>query len=990
MRLSPKNKIQASFALAVATLLFFGCAAWWSAYRTFKIFNELERSTRIEDNLEAILVEVLNIETGIRGFVITGDEKFLEPYAQGLATIHRDVEAAEKLSGTDPHRNAQLAELRRWIDLKLVWSAEIVELQRSGDAEGARRRLATGRGRELMDEVRKLIGELDAEETARVQHRINASDAQARHTIVIVLVSGGLALSLIILAGMIVRRDFLLRTEAEHALRLASERLSLAARAANVGIWDWDIQRNVIFWDDAMYALYGLQKGQFSPSFDAFIERVHPEDRQKVKNGVEKSLRGEKEYMSEFRVVLPDQSIHYLEVNSVVLKNDAGEPIRMLGTNWDVTARKLAEKKFRDLLEAAPDGMVITNEKGEITLLNEKAEELFGFTRAELMGKPVEVLIPERHRATHPQKRQAFIAAPETRAMGAGLNLRALRKDGTEFPVEICLSPLQTESGILVIAAVRDVTDRTRIQEALQQSVEQQRQLAERLAVERTRLAEAQAIAKVGSWELDLRTNAVTWSEENHRIFGIEPGKSRISYETFLQRIPPEERDFVNRIYTDSVATHQPYAIDHRLQMDNGSIKFVHERGQTFYDEQGHPIRSVGTTQDVTERKLAEQAVRESEETLRMLTESMPQMSWMCRPDGWNIYFNQRWVEYTGLSLEESAGHGWNKPFHPNDKLRAWAAWKEATETAGKYELECQLRRADGIYRWFLIRGVPVRDSAGAIIKWIGTCTDIEDFKKTEEKIREFNRKLEQHSATLEKEVAKRTAELRDSVKSLQTLTYTIAHDLRTPLRGMVAYTDALLEDVPLDQTGRSYVQEIHQSADRMNALLTDLLTYSQLSHLDFPRYPIDLKRQIKTLLLGLKNEIRTAGAEIHVEDPIPNVAGNEALLEQILRNLISNALKFVRPGVTPKIVLWAEKRGRMIRIWVEDNGIGIAPEHKDKIFGVFHRLHTTEEYPGTGVGLAIASRAVDLMCGQIGVESEIGQGSKFWIELPQPDGSKS
>ena len=121
------------------------------------------------------------------------------------------------------------------------------------------------------------------------------------------------------------------------------------------------------------------------------------------------------------------------------------------------------------------------------------------------------------------------------------------------------------------------------------------------------------------------------------------------------------------------------------------------------------------------------QALKKSENEFRLLAEAMPQIVWITRADGWNIYFNQQWMDYTGLSLEESCGHGWNKPFHPDDQQRAWDAWKDATTNNGTYSLECRLRRFDGEYKWWLIRGVPVKDAMGTILKWFGTCTDIND-----------------------------------------------------------------------------------------------------------------------------------------------------------------------------------------------------------------------------------------------------------------------
>ena len=172
-------------------------------------------------------------------------------------------------------------------------------------------------------------------------------------------------------------------------------------------------------------------------------------------------------------------------------------------------------------------------------------------------------------------------------------------------------------------------------------------------------------------------------------------------------------------------------------------------------DSEGHVTGGAAIARDITQRKQAEAARQESETAFRALADSVPQMVWMCTPDGLNVYFNQRWVDYTGMTLADSYGRGWNTPFHPDDQQPAWDAWNHATETGETYRIESRLRAADGSYRWFLMRGLPLRDAAGRIVKWFGTCTDIDDLKRGEEALRNLNEELE-------KRVEERTAQLRE------------------------------------------------------------------------------------------------------------------------------------------------------------------------------------------------------------------------------------
>jgi len=204
--------------------------------------------------------------------------------------------------------------------------------------------------------------------------------------------------------------------------------------------------------------------------------------------------------------------------------------------------------------------------------------------------------------------------------------------------------------------------------------------------------------------------------------------------------------------------------------MPDKRIKFVEEHWQVLLDTQGMPLRATGTCQDVTERKRMETALQESETEFGILAEAVPQMVWITRADGWNIYFNQHWMDYTGLTLEESLGDGWNKPFHPDDRQRSWDAWQRATKTIGVYSIEARLRRADGAFRWWLVRGVPLRGANGEILKWFGTCTDIQDLKKAELEIARYVEQL-QTAVMSTVEVATTLSGMRDP--------YTAGHERR-------------------------------------------------------------------------------------------------------------------------------------------------------------------------------------------------------------------
>jgi signal transduction histidine kinase len=201
----------------------------------------------------------------------------------------------------------------------------------------------------------------------------------------------------------------------------------------------------------------------------------------------------------------------------------------------------------------------------------------------------------------------------------------------------------------------------------------------------------------------------------------------------------------------------------------------------------------------------------------------------------------------------------------------------------------------------------------------------------------------------------------------------------------MQGFAEALVDDcgTQLDEMGREYAGRIISAATRMDLLIQDLLTYSRMSHVELELQPLDLESVIAQALHQLEVPIREANAEISQQKPFPRVMAHHGTAVQLVCNLISNAIKFVTPGLRPRVTLRTEQCQHVVRLWVEDNGIGIAPEFHGRIFRVFERLHGVDKYPGSGVGLAIVRKAAERMQGRVGVESALGQGSRFWIELP-------
>jgi PAS domain S-box-containing protein len=262
---------------------------------------------------------------------------------------------------------------------------------------------------------------------------------------------------------------------------------------------------------------------------------------------------------------------------------------------------------------------------------------------------------------------------------------------------------------------------------------------------------------------------------------------------------------------------------------------------------------------------------------------------------------------------------------------------------------------------------------------------DVTARREAEERLADSNRQLQQLNNELEKRVDERTTELRGSNRQLEAFCYSIAHDLRGPLRASAGF-GTILQDrfaEKLGPRGVEYVGRIIAASKQMDALIRDLLEYGRFNTVEFSPTPVDAEESLNWVISNLEPAIQEKRATIERKGRLPQVLGHKVALEAAFSNLISNALKFVPPQTTPEVTIWPEKRGRNVTISIADKGIGIPRQYHDRIFDVFQRLHTQKDYPGTGIGLAIVSKAIQRIGGKVGVDSEPGKGSRFWMTLP-------
>lgn len=548
----------------------------------------------------------------------------------------------------------------------------------------------------------------------------------------------------------------------------------------------------------------------------------------------------------------------------------------------------------------------------------------------------------------------------------------------------------------------REVDERRRIEE----DVRCLNATLERRAEERTEdlrkktalLTEAERISKVGSWELDIPKNEVSWSEELYRIYGLTPRQFRPSFEGFLSLLLPEDRGRIRTLHAETVRSGRPFEITHDIVRPDGARRTLHARGRVEMGPEGTPLRMYGTVQDVTERQALETreravVLKESRQRERLksaqleaVMESVPAAILITQDaEGRIIVGNTASYELLGMSpgvnISKSAPEGAPYDIYIDGrKAEASELPIQRSAATGRPILgqELEVRRADGELRWILVNAVPIFGEDGKVAQVVGAFVDVTGRKRAEDKVRELN-------TDLERRVRERTGKLEEVVRELEAFSYTVAHDLRAPLRAMKGFADLVIQDAGsrLQPEERDYLRRVIDSAGRMDALVHDLLAYSRLGRSGHEAERVALGSLIDEVVQQMGPELRAQRAELTVERGIPDVLGQAEILRQVVTNLLSNAAKFVEPGATPRIRVAAQTRDSWVRLTVEDNGIGIAPEYQGRIFKVFERLHRPELYPGTGIGLAIVDRAIEKMGGRLGVESELGKGSRFWFELP-------
>jgi PAS domain S-box-containing protein len=575
------------------------------------------------------------------------------------------------------------------------------------------------------------------------EHRLRMPDGSIKHLRIVGRPSKDESGSLEFVGAVM---DFTDRKCAEEKLRRSEAFLLEAQRISQTGSWKLDLSSGMVTGSPQMFRMYGVNPDEDTSIFELWFSRSHPEDQKRMLELFERSKAEKTEYDADYRIVLPDGAVKHIHTIGHPVLNDLGDVVEFVGTNRDdthqVQTREALEKALQEIKQrnealrasehnlnliintipalawsARPDGSAEFFNQHYLDYVGLSAEQVknWGWTAA-----------------VHPDDLNGLAGSWQS-IMSSGkqgeTEARLRRFDGEYRWFLFRANPLHDESGNIVnwFGINTDIEDRKRAEEALRRS--------------EGYLAEAQRLTHTGSWVWNVSTShRAHWSQEGYRIFGLDPGLGLPSDEALSQRIHPEDLDRVRReAFPKRTAEGSDFDVEYRIVLPDGAIKHLHSVGHPVLNDAGDLVEFFGTTMDITERKNAEEKIREKEVELREIMDAAPQFLFVLGGDGSRLYANQSVLEFRGQTVEEWQKLDFRERFHPDDAERMAREREQALSSRSPFETEARMLRHDGKYRWFLFRYKPLKDQLGRITRWVVPALDIDDRKRSEERLQQEN-----------------------------------------------------------------------------------------------------------------------------------------------------------------------------------------------------------------------------------------------------------
>ncbi len=735
-------------------------------------------------------------------------------------------------------------------------------------------------------------------------------------------------------------RDVSDRKRSEKALRESEANLSRAQSIAHIGSFDWDLVSDDIYWSDETYRIFGYVRGELKPTNEAFLNLIHPDDRELVARSMEDAFnKTTTPYTIDYRIIRRDGSERFIRSNAEIHRDSSGKPIRMIGTSHDITERKRAEEtleKYRLFSENARDIALFVRRDGRILEANKAAVDIYGYTYDELLSLSVYDL-----RADDPGH---YVDDQMNTAFDKGILFEALhrRKDGSTFPVEVNSQGRVINGQKVLLSVVRDITERKHVEVALKKS--------------EANLKNAQRITHMGNYTLDLKNDRAICSEEFYRILGLAP-REYFSYRAYLAMVHPDDKELFNKVVQDAIAQGKDFNTDSKIVMPDGTERVVHADGEMILDESGKSIQMFGTIQDITERKTVEESLKK----LSRAIEEGPGVVVITDVNGIIEYVNPKFTELTGYTTEEAKGKNPNilksGETSPEEYRRLWDTILRGKEWRGEFHN----RRKNGELYWESAIISPFKDKGGKITHFIAIKEDITERKKNELELKKAKSQVEMYNDLL-------------------------GHDINNMNQVGIGYLEMAIDKLGLNEEDKKLLSKPLEALINSSKLIDNVRKLQSIRSGEVRHKIIDVD-QVLLDEIGSHSSPQERKIAINYEHASGCTVMANELLRDVFSNLVGNAIKHSKGPLEINIMLSKiiENGREYCRVCIEDNGPGIPDDIKSKLFTRFQRGDT--KATGKGLGLYLVKTLVEDFHGKVWVEDRVsgdyGRGSRFVILLP-------
>jgi len=811
------------------------------------------------------------------------------------------------------------------------------------------------------------------------------------------------------------------RKRADAALQEAANRLSMATQAGGVGIWEFDVANNHLIWDEQMFRIYGVSRDHFVGAYQTWYTGLHPEDRERSAEQFQAALRGEKDFDTEFRVVWPDQSIHYIRALAQVKRDAGGKASLAVGTNWEITAQKQAEmhlreseERFRSMADGCPSMLWVTNAEGNIQYLNRACREYRGVSDEEMT-------VDQWRSRIHPDDIERYAAAATlavTQRSTFRAEYRVRRADGQWRMIGSSAEPRFSPDGQYLghIGLSADITERKQAEIALIQARERAEQATRQLAAQHKVLDRERSILRTF---LDHVPNLMFIKDTQSRFVIANPATAQWSgLESADQLIGKNDFDFfppdvAQRFFDDEqllLSTGQPL-IDHEevsSDVTTGETRYALTTKIPLFDSRGVVTGLAGIATNITQRKRIEVELihaREAAEAanrllatqhealdreriiLRTFIDNVPDLMFVKDTKSRFLIANVATAKWNGKNSSDDLIGKTDYDCFSKEVADVFYESEQRLMRDKKPLLDQERSTRDnesGELRYVLSSKVPLFDNEGRVIGLAGIARNITERKKNEDTLQRSN--LELQAATERAKELAVAAEAANLAKSR--FLANMSHEIRTPMNGVIGMGQLLLQTDLTDEQ-RRYAEVAQASGRTLLTLIDQILDLSKIEagKLTLEDRPFNLAHTLDDVVQLLRNQAIAKAVEVkpYVSSNIPPMlCGDAHRLRQILTNLISNGIKFTSQGsVAVDVELFKQNdRVSTLRFTITDTGIGLRQDQIDLLFSPFVQadVSTTRRFGGSGLGLAICKQLVEMMGGCIGVDSIVGQGSTFWF----------